>query len=110
MRRFQCIKTMDDAFTQGTPYQEVEKPDGYTPVTVLSVYLINNFGEIVELTPFYMKGYFQEMPGDELIDDPYRDYEAEEYTLLTERGGFAKGFLWAVVITAAIVILYAIFA
>lgn len=38
-----------------------------------------------------------------MAKDPYTDHEAEEYTLLTERGGFAKGFLWAVVIVSTLI-------
>jgi hypothetical protein len=79
---------MDMAFKLGKPYPEVRKPLGYVPVSVTSVYLIDEYGVLNEVMPWYLKEYFQELPP--LNEEDVEDEDNRQWS--EGAAEFSKGF------------------
>lgn len=101
MKRYQCIKTYrfgeDVPFTAGKLYNFVNVQN----TDILEV--VDNNGEAWTVDE-YLAGHFQELL-DLNVDEI--EQEREQYVMQESRG--CSGMFWALVITAVIITLYAIF-
>lgn len=71
MRRFQCTNREFLAFTFRELYDEVECPEGFKRTHAESIFLIDNYGDVHEMWPEWLYHNFKELPGDELVPEPY---------------------------------------
>lgn len=109
MRRFQCTNREFIAFTFQGLYDEVSCPEGFKRTHAESIFLIDNYGDIHEMWPNWIYNNFKEVPGDELVPEPYTIHRASTEGLkiqderLTLRGFLicaAVGFMVALTIVA----------
>jgi hypothetical protein len=91
---------MDQVFTQGRVYSEIENPPGYVKVFSDSVMMIDDMGHIEEVIPRYVSKYFQELP--ELSED---DHEEQEQRIFADSvGEFSNGFPKGCAIASAVLL------
>lgn len=109
MKRYQCIKNYrSDSMRHPTVDFKAGSISDFTVNPGGNFYgYRTTSGRMLWISSTDMRRHFQELL-DLNVDDPYTDYEAQEYELL-QPAGCARGAVWAIVITAAVVILYAIF-